>query len=228
MCGLPKGSFKTSANPWAKTKPTKFATLTSKEDWRCRVSVQGPETVAGRCCNPCAVSITRTHISRRNSDSPAAGQKFAAMAQAFAVDAMADAGRQMPLGRHVEGGQPLGRLEQRLRRDQVVAVAVHQQHRWPRFDFGGKSLSIDVRWQHQEAGIADDGGRRCGAAQPTCSAIIVPWLKPTRASAEAGSLWRASSASRKRLSTGAALLTPTQRSLGSRNVSGNHCRPTGA
>ena len=56
----------------------------------------------------------------------APGQEFAAMAQAFAVDAVADAGRQMPLGRHVEGGEPLGRLEQRLRPDQVVAVAMHQ------------------------------------------------------------------------------------------------------
>ena len=34
--------------------------------------------------------------------------------------------------------------------------------------------------------------------RPTCSAIIVPWLKPTSASADGGSLWRASSASRKR------------------------------
>ena len=57
---------------------------------------------------------------------------------------------------------------------------------------------------------------------------MVPWLKPTSASAEGGSLWRASSASRKRSSTGAAWLTPIQRSFGSRNVRGNHCRPLGA
>ena len=63
---------------------------------------------------------------------------------------------------------------------------------------------------------------------PTCSAIMVPWLKPTRASPEGGSARRASSTSRKRSRIGAALLTPIQRSSGSRKVSGNHCRPTGA
>ena len=57
---------------------------------------------------------------------------------------------------------------------------------------------------------------------------MVPWLKPTSASADGGSLWRLSSASRNRSSSGAALLTPTQRSFGSRKVSANHCRPTGA
>ena len=63
---------------------------------------------------------------------------------------------------------------------------------------------------------------------PTCSAIMVPWLKPTSASACGGSLRRASSASRKRSSTGAALLTPSQRSFGVRKVRSNHCRPIGA
>ena len=49
-----------------------------------------------------------------------------------------------------------------------------------------------------------------GAARrsPTCSAIMVPWLKPTSASADGGSFRRASSASRKCSSTGPALLTP--------------------
>ena len=38
--------------------------------------------------------------------------------------------------------------------------------------------------------------------KPTCSAIMVPWLKPTSASADGGRLRRASSASRKALSVG--------------------------
>ena len=61
--------------------------------------------------------------------------------------------------------------------------------------------------------------------RPTCSAIMVPWLNPTSASADGGSLRRCSSASRNASSAGAAALTPIQRSFGSRNVSGNHSRP---
>src|SRR2546421_171404 len=54
---------------------------------------------------------------------------------------------------------------------------------------------------------------------PTCSAIMVPWLNPTSASADAGRLRRLSSPSRNVSSTGAALLQPSHRSLGSRKVS---------
>ena len=48
------------------------------------------------------------------------------MAEAFAVDAVADAGGQMPLDRHAERGEVLGRLKQRLRRNEVVLIAVDQ------------------------------------------------------------------------------------------------------
>ena len=51
------------------------------------------------------------------------------MAQAFGVDAVADAGGEVPFNRHFERGQGLCRLEQCLRRDQVIAIAVNQQHR---------------------------------------------------------------------------------------------------
>jgi hypothetical protein len=64
--------------------------------------------------------------------------------------------------------------------------------------------------------------------KPTCSAIIVPWLKPTSASAEGGSLRRANSASRNAWSRGPALFTPSHRSFCARVKSGNHCLPTGA
>ena len=57
---------------------------------------------------------------------------------------------------------------------------------------------------------------------------MVPWLKPTRASLEAGRSSRASSASRKASRPGCARLTPRQRSCGSRKVRGNHCLPVGA
>ena len=61
---------------------------------------------------------------------------------------------------------------------------------------------------------------------PTCSAIMVPWLKSRPAPAPTAAI--AGARVRRRgnaLSTGAAALTPTQRSPGSRNVSGNHSRP---
>ena len=51
------------------------------------------------------------------------------MAQALLVDAVADARRHVPLDRHLERGQRLRALEQRLHRDQIVLVAVDQQHR---------------------------------------------------------------------------------------------------
>ena len=72
--------------------------------------------------------------------------------------------------------------------------------------------------------------RRAARARrsPTCSASIVPWLKPTRASFESSSRSVFSSASRNASRPGAALLTPAQRSFSSRIVRANHCRPPGA
>ena len=58
-------------------------------------------------------------------------QKFAAMAQPFRVDAVTDAGGHVPFDRDAERGQALRRLEQRLRRNEIILVAMHQQHRRP-------------------------------------------------------------------------------------------------
>src|SRR5215472_13418830 len=92
-------------------------------------------------------------------------QKFAAVPETLAVDAVADAGREMPLNRNVERGQTLRCLKQRLRRNEVVAIAVDQQDRRTGFDLGGKLFGIEVRWQHQQSGIAHDRRRRPRAAQ---------------------------------------------------------------
>ena len=51
-------------------------------------------------------------------------------------------GGQMPFDRHAERGQPLRRLEQRLRRNEVVAVAVDEQHRRARFYLGGEGFDV--------------------------------------------------------------------------------------
>ena len=45
----------------------------------------------------------------------AGAQKLAAVAQAFLVDAVADAVRHVPLDRHAERGKPARGVEQRLR-----------------------------------------------------------------------------------------------------------------
>src|SRR5262249_30512811 len=69
--------------------------------------------------------VKRAHpLGRRSTHGPEpARQELAAVAQPLAVDAVADPGGEMPLGRHPERGKPLGRLKQCLRRDEVIAIA---------------------------------------------------------------------------------------------------------
>ena len=82
----------------------------------------------------------RDAVTRRNEPR----QEFAAVAQAFLVDAVADAGGNVPFDRDIERGQRLGGMEQGLRRDQIVAVAVDQQNRRPGANLGGEGVRIDV------------------------------------------------------------------------------------
>ena len=51
------------------------------------------------------------------------------MAQPFGVDAVPDTGRQVPFGRYAERGETLRGLKQGLRRNEIVLIAVHQEHR---------------------------------------------------------------------------------------------------
>ena len=67
--------------------------------------------------------------------------------------------------RHFQRGEPLRGLEQGLDRDELVRVAMDQQHRRARADLAGELVRVDVLRHHQHAGIADDGRRRHGAAQ---------------------------------------------------------------
>src|SRR6516165_19973 len=87
------------------------------------------------------------------------------MTQALAIDAMADSGGEMPLNRNIERGQALRRLKQRLRWNEVVAVAMDEENRRAGFDLGGKFFGIDVGRQYQQSGIADDRHRGSRAAQ---------------------------------------------------------------
>jgi hypothetical protein len=55
------------------------------------------------------------HAPFSGAQAESLGEERAAMAQAFLVDAVADALGQVPLDRHLERGQCLRALEQRLR-----------------------------------------------------------------------------------------------------------------
>ena len=87
----------------------------------------------------------------------------------------------VPFGRQSERRQALRCLKHRLYRDQIVAVAVHEQNRRSRFDLGRKRFDLALRRCHQESGITDNAAGAVARRRPTCSAIIVPWLKPTSA-----------------------------------------------
>jgi len=87
------------------------------------------------------------------------------MTQALAIDAMAESGGEMPLNRNIERGQALRRLKQRLRWNEVVAVAMDEENRRAGFDLGGKFFGIEVGRQYQQSGIADDRHRGSRAAQ---------------------------------------------------------------
>ena len=55
-----------------------------------------------------------------------AGQKLPALAEAFLIDAVADARRDVPLGWDVERSEPLRGVEQRLHRDEFIPIAVDE------------------------------------------------------------------------------------------------------
>ena len=52
-----------------------------------------------------------------------------------------------------------------LRRNEIVLRAVDEQNRGPRFDLAQDRVGLGLVRQHEDAGIADDGGWRHGAAQ---------------------------------------------------------------
>ena len=66
------------------------------------------------------------------------------MPETFAVDAVPDPGREMPLDRNIERGQTLRRLKQRLRRNEIVPIAMDQENGRTGFDLGSKLFGIEV------------------------------------------------------------------------------------
>ena len=62
------------------------------------------------------------------------GEEIAAEGEALAIDAVAEAAAHVELDRDVERAETLRREEQRLGRDDLVLVAMHEQDRRPRRD----------------------------------------------------------------------------------------------
>src|SRR5262245_36064824 len=108
----------------------------------------------------------RAHARSSARRCQAAGEKLAAVAQSVLIDAVADAVGHVPFDRDAERGEPARGVEQRLRGDEIVAVAVDEQHRRTRLDLGRELLRIDVGRDRQQSGIADDCERHRRAAQP--------------------------------------------------------------
>jgi hypothetical protein len=84
-----------------------------------------------RHCIPCAyIGATAWQLNGTvktlSRGCKAARQKFAAMAQPFLVDAVADALREVPLDRDAERGETVPGMSERLRRDEIVLIAVDQ------------------------------------------------------------------------------------------------------
>src|SRR5260221_4660044 len=75
-------------------------------------------------CVLARVAGTPGLASAAQTESP--GEEFAAMAQALLVDAVADARGHVPFHRHLQRRQVLRALQQRLRRDELVLIAMHQ------------------------------------------------------------------------------------------------------
>ena len=72
-------------------------------------------------------SAELTRKARLFAARKAAGEEFAALAQAFLVDAMADPGRDVPLRRHIPAPRgPAAAWNSACDRDEFVGVAVDQ------------------------------------------------------------------------------------------------------
>ena len=151
-------------------------------------------------------------------------QERAAEMQALRVDAVADAFATC----HSTGRPACGKLlagdVHGVDRNDLVHVAMHEQNGRRR----ARLVAAAPRPWRARRNSRRSPPARAARFSPTPSASMVPWLKPTSASARGPRLCRFSSASRKASSAGAAWLMPRTSSPGSRKVRLNHCRPIGA
>src|SRR5262249_40160937 len=114
---------------------------------------------------PCVRIMARAPARRLAAKAESLGEERTAMPQALLVDAVTDPGRDVPLDRNFERSEVLRALKQRLDRDQVVLVAVDQQHRRLALNLTCYGIGLGAVRQHEDAGIADDGGGWHSAAQ---------------------------------------------------------------
>src|SRR5438105_5308910 len=87
------------------------------------------------------------------------------MAYPLLIDAVADAVRKMPFDGNAQCSETARGMKQRLRGNEVILVAVNEQHRRARFDLGGKFFHFGLGRPNKQAGIADDCKWRGCAAQ---------------------------------------------------------------
>ena len=72
------------------------------------------------------------------------------MAQAFLVNAVTNAFREMPLHPDAKRGKSARCLEHRLWWDEIVTVAMHEQNRRARLDLGREGFRLEVGRDNQE------------------------------------------------------------------------------
>ena len=92
---------------------------------------------------------------------------------------------------------------------------------------GGSAFNLrgKPRGPRQMPGNPTMTARASPSRKPVCSAIMVPWLNPTSATALKAAARSARLGLEKAFSTGSALRTPSSHSRSLRDVSANHCRP---
>ena len=88
------------------------------------------------------------------------------MHQAAFVDAMADAEGNVPLAGQVRLGERVRGLEERVERDNVVRIAMHEQDRRRRPVLVARRRLGEMVGADQRAGIAEHAGRRARPTQP--------------------------------------------------------------
>ena len=69
----------------------------------------------------------------------ALSKEFATLAEAFLINSVTDSRRYVPFHRDLKRSQTLRCMKQCLNRNELILIAVHQQHGWPTSNFGGES-----------------------------------------------------------------------------------------
>ena len=92
--------------------------------------------------------------------SKALGEEFAALPETLRVDPVPDSRRDVPLRGDIKCGERLRGVKQSLHGNELIRIAMNQQHRRSATNLGCERVHVDVLWHDEHARIADDSGRR--------------------------------------------------------------------